>query len=157
MRGWGWIASIALLTLALGLAVLLPSAGSEEAEIRGHVLRAPRVPATPERIASLRVPSGFRVAVFAEGLGKPRMLAVAEDGSVYVTRRDPGDLWLLQDTDGDGRAEVKQKLLDKADLHGIALDGSTVYLTTIKEALLVSDDSNGILYRVDTSTTPPAP
>ena len=102
--GGVWVASIALLTLVSGLAALSLGAQLEEAAVRGHVVRAQRVPATPDRITTL--PASFRVEVFAEGLGKPRMLAVAEDGSIYMTRREPGDLWRLRDTDGDGRADV---------------------------------------------------
>ncbi|MFC4308864.1 hypothetical protein ACFPN2_07205 [Steroidobacter flavus] len=38
----------------------------------------------------------------AEGLDNPRMQAVADDGTVYVTQRTPGNLVMLRDTDGDG-------------------------------------------------------
>src|ERR1043165_4847050 len=48
-------------------------------------------------ISRLAVPTGFKVEIAASGLGKPRMLALAENGSLYVTRRDQGDVLLLKD------------------------------------------------------------
>ena len=52
------------------------------------------------------------------------MFAVSEDGTVYVTCREPGDLLMLGGTDGDGRAEVRKIVLTMTQLHGIALHGS---------------------------------
>src|SRR5690554_2166174 len=56
-------------------------------------------------LSRLRAPAGFRVDVFATGIGNPRMIAVARDGGVYVTRPRTGDVVLLRDRDGDGRAD----------------------------------------------------
>jgi glucose/arabinose dehydrogenase len=121
--------------IALAACVLAWSGGAQERlRIETHVVRPRVVPATPERIASLKAASDLRVSVFAEGLGRPRMIAVAPGGDVFVTRREPGDLWLLRDADKDGKAEVKRQLLSKKDLHGVAIDGSTVYLVTVHEA-----------------------
>ncbi|HYH55469.1 MAG TPA: PQQ-dependent sugar dehydrogenase, partial [Anseongella sp.] len=101
--------------------------------IEGHIFRPRQLTATAELIGSLQLPPGFVIEKFAEGLGKPRMLAVAGNGSVYVTDRENGTLTLLQDQDGDGRAEIKKILSKKEQLHGIALSGDTLYLTTVKE------------------------
>lgn len=68
-----------------------------------NVLRPKKVEATEERVKSLRVAPGFRIAKFAEDLGNARMIAVAPDGAVFVTRREEGDLLRLRDTNGDGR------------------------------------------------------
>jgi glucose/arabinose dehydrogenase len=114
--------------------------------IRANIVRPPTLPATPERVAALKVPAGFRVQVFADGLGKARMLAVGPRGDVYLTRREPGDLWRLRDADGDGRAEVKEKVLEQKDLHGIAFDDGHAYLATATElyaADLAADGSIG--------------
>jgi glucose/arabinose dehydrogenase len=84
---------------------------------------------TEERLASLRVPAGFRVTAFATGLGKPRMMAVADDGTVYVTRQMQNDVVALRDRDGDGRAEERRTAAANLEMvHGIALRGSQVWL-----------------------------
>ena len=40
--------------------------GAIEAEVTGHVLRPEKVDASPERIAAIDVPAGFRISVWAD-------------------------------------------------------------------------------------------
>ncbi len=73
-------------------------------------------------LTRLKVPAGFKVAIAATGLGKPRMMAFASDGSLYITRRDVGDVLLLNDEDGDGRFEdLKTVHTNFAGVHGITI------------------------------------
>jgi glucose/arabinose dehydrogenase len=111
--------------------------------IRANIVRPPTVPATPQRVAALRVAPGFRVQVFADGLGKARMLAVGPRGDVYLTRREPGDLWRLRDADGDGRAEVKERVLELPGLHGIAFFDGSAYLATVEEVFVAELGADG--------------
>ncbi|WP_079715641.1 PQQ-dependent sugar dehydrogenase [Parapedobacter luteus] len=104
-----------------------------ERRMEGHIFRPKQLLPTPENIASLKLPPGFTIEKFAEGLGKSRMLAVAANGSVYVTDRDHGTLTLLQDQDQDGKADVVRILTKKDQLHGIAVDGDNLYLITVNE------------------------
>src|SRR5687767_3748582 len=70
-------------------------------------------------VERLHVPAGFRVSVFAQGLGTARMLAVGDDGTVYVTRRDSGDVLALRD-DGTGKAAAPRRVVtDLPRVHGI--------------------------------------
>jgi glucose/arabinose dehydrogenase len=79
----------------------------------------------------LQVPAGFRVDVFASGLEHPRMMEVDANGTVYVTRRDRGDVLALRDTDGDGRADDRRKFVTALPgVHGVALHDDWVYLAT---------------------------
>lgn len=113
-----------------------PGGGTGELieEREGHVLRPEIVPATEERMRQLKLPTAFRVNVFARGLGEPRMLAVGPDGTVYVTRRTQGDVLALRDKDGDGRAEQTETVVrDLANVHGIAIRDNRMYLATVNE------------------------
>jgi glucose/arabinose dehydrogenase len=60
------------------------------------------IPANP----TLQVPAGFTVNVFAEGLDRPRWLALTPSGDVLVTETRQNRIRLLRDGDGDGAAEV---------------------------------------------------
>jgi glucose/arabinose dehydrogenase len=62
------------------------------------------IPANPV----LKVPVGFQVNVFAEGLDRPRWLALTPTGDVLVTETRQNRIRLLQDADRDGVAEVRQ-------------------------------------------------
>jgi len=118
----------------VGLVGHVALAGGQQGQPKqfvSHVVKPVELP-PPEPLA-IKVPDGFHVTRFATGLGKPRMLAVAADGSVYVTRREPGDVLLLRDRNGDGKAEPPVTVAHRPHLHGIAVDGETVYLATAKE------------------------
>lgn len=57
---------------------------------------------------TLRVPAGFTVNVFAEGLDAPRWLALTPTGDVLVTETRQNRIRLLRDTNGDGVANVRK-------------------------------------------------
>lgn len=128
---------------AVLLSLLLVHCASAQEELieerEGHRVQPRIVPATEELIGQLKAPPGFRVGVFARDLGEPRMLAVGDDGTVYVTRRKPGDVLALRDSDGDGRAESVTPIVQNLpNAHGIALRDGKMYLATVRE-LYVAD------------------
>jgi glucose/arabinose dehydrogenase len=102
-----------------------------------------KVDATPERIAGLKVPSGYKVSVFAEGLGKPRMIAVSADGTVYVTRRDPGDIVMLRDTNHDGRADERRIAVRRPQLHGLTIIGTRAYFVGVTDVFAADVAADG--------------
>ncbi|HEX7172398.1 MAG TPA: sorbosone dehydrogenase family protein [Candidatus Limnocylindria bacterium] len=55
--------------------------------------------------ADLRVPDGYEASVFAEGLARPRFMAVSADGTLFVAERGADRVVALPDADGDGRAD----------------------------------------------------
>lgn len=147
--------SAAAVALALPWMIIAAAMGAEEqpaaiagpgptdVQITGHVYQPVQVDATPERVASLRPPAGWRVDVWAKDLGKPRMLAVADDGTVYVTRREAGDVLMLRDADGDGQAEEPKTAARQEAAHGIALRDGKAYLATVTEVFEASIRDDG--------------
>ncbi len=86
-----------------------------------------KVPADAEHLAPLRVSAGFTIGVFARDLLKTRILEVADNGDVYVTRRDQGDILLLRDADGNGEADGPARwIAHRPGAHGIAAAGEFV-------------------------------
>lgn len=57
------------------------------------------------------------------------MLAVADDGTVYVTRRSVGDVVMLRDTNGDGVLDQQAVVASRPDMHGIAVSGGLLVIT----------------------------
>ncbi|MET0464824.1 MAG: PQQ-dependent sugar dehydrogenase [Chitinophagaceae bacterium] len=89
---------------------------------------------TPSMINQLKVPNGWKVTVAASGLGKPRMLANGQQGELYITRRDAGDVLLLKDTDGDHRFDELQTIISEfKGVHGIALHNGWMYLCSNRD------------------------
>ena len=87
--------------------------------------------------AGLTLPAGFCAQVVAEGLVGARHMAVAPNGDLFIAvpdgRNNPGSggVWALRDTTGDGRADVRIRVVEVAN----APDGA-----------LVSTASGGWLY-----------
>lgn len=105
--------------------IVIPQTGSS------HTVTPRTVEATDARIALLKMPRGFRLAVFARGLGSTRFMAVAEDGTVYVSRDRQGDVLALEDRDGDGRAErVRRVASGLSRVNGVLLSEGKLYMAT---------------------------
>lgn len=129
--------------LASGLSALAQDS-VVTASIQGYVFKPAHVEATDERVSQLNVPSGFAVQKFAEGLGKPRMMVVRDDSTVYVTRRE-GDVLMLRDTDGDGKADQQKTAWKKDQVHGIAMKDDQLYLVTVNEVFRAGFKPDGTL------------
>lgn len=97
------------------VAIGMASAGSQQ---------APGA-ATP---ASLRVPPGFTVSVFASGLTGARLMAVSPEGTLVVARR--AEVVALPDTNGDGVAEPQVLLRDMTYAHSLAFRDGWLFIGT---------------------------
>ncbi|HET9451931.1 MAG TPA: PQQ-dependent sugar dehydrogenase [Aggregicoccus sp.] len=151
----------------LGLLMLLLAAsgcykvkGALEAgtSARSELALPAKEPFSEALLSRLRVPPGFRVEVFAQGLEGPRILALAPDGSVLVSRPGQGDVLRLRDGDGDGRAEeVRPVLSGLKGVHGLAVHAGQLYLAapgTLWAAPLGADGTPGAVRALVTDLPP---
>ena len=76
-----------------------PFASPSESNPAGRAERGDRVPTVPE---------GFEVSLFAEGLERPRTLAIAPNGDVFVAESGAGRILVFRP--GDGSAPPKQSV-----------------------------------------------
>lgn len=118
--------------------------------MQGNIYLPQKLPATPERIASLKVPTGFSITSFAEGLEMPRMLALAPSGDLYVSNRVRGTVTLLRDANKDGKAEVVRQVAQREHLHGLALKDGKLYLAAIREVYVADIKPDGSLGELKT-------
>lgn len=137
---------------ALLAAVTATAAGAQEAplptgitpdEPDGHIavdainstVRPAARDFSPQLLTSLSLPDGFSATVFAEGLEEPRTIVLSPAGHVYVAERSAGQVRLLQDADGDGRAELSRVVTsemgeDLGGVHGLAVHDGWLYMVT---------------------------
>jgi glucose/arabinose dehydrogenase/cytochrome c5 len=85
-------------------------------------------PAPDPDNGGIKLPAGFRALVVADNLGELRFLAVAPSGDLYIKTRK-GGIIALRDTDGDGRAEMKETFGSGGGT-GIAVRDGTLYHST---------------------------
>jgi glucose/arabinose dehydrogenase len=100
----------------------------------------------PKLVKYLKVPRGWQVVVAANGLGKPRMLFPGPNGQLYVTRRDAGDVLMLNDKDGDHKfEELVTVLSDFKGVHGITIKDGWLYLCNNNELRRYPLNTDGTL------------
>lgn len=115
-----------------------PHAPGQHIEIRLQDLPAPYARLSPNEGAPdaerpegalPRVPPGFNVSIFAEGLDRPREMAVAPNGDVFVSQTHRGEVIVLRDGDGDGKAETRALLAEGfRDPSGLAVQEGALYV-----------------------------
>jgi Raf kinase inhibitor-like YbhB/YbcL family protein len=108
-----------------------PTEHAANVDITSHILQPKQLPAAD--LSSLKVPAGFRVTRFAENLGNVRVLVVANDGTVYATRRDEGDILMLKDPGVAGGMAKPVRVASRSGIHGMALHKGKVYIATVHE------------------------
>ena len=134
-----------LMAMAVSGALAQQGDGTEVA-VNNNIFKPNKVEATPERMRGIRAPAGFTVTPFATGLKNARIIAVAPNGDVYVSRRDQGDVLLLRDANGDGRADGPAiTVANRAGAHGLAIRDNKLYLITVKEVFAADIKPDGRL------------
>ncbi len=89
---------------------------------------------SPETVARpspppFRLPPGFHVSAFATGLRDARWLAVAPGGDVFLAVPRLGQVLLLRDSNGDGRADLVTVFAAGFHRpHGLAIEGGYLYV-----------------------------
>jgi len=80
----------------------------------------------------LTLPAGFCAVVVAEDVGQARHLVVSPAGDIYVAIRNqpdaPGGIVALRDTNGDGRADARERFAESGGT-GIAIYNGHLYLS----------------------------
>ena len=118
---------------------------ASDVTIQGSILEPEKLVIQDDaKLTSLiKAPDGFKVDVFARDLINPRMLAVSPKGIVYATRRTVGDVILLKDENGDGKADAAVTGASRPNMHGIAFDGDKVFLITIHDVYTADVNDDG--------------
>lgn len=110
--------------------------------------------------ATLQLPDGFQVNVFAEGLSGPRFIHFGPDGVLYVAERGNDRILALPDVDGDGRADRIHTFADQiADPHSLVYHEGAWYVGVPPGVIRLEDsDGDGLADKRTTlieSYTPP--
>jgi Raf kinase inhibitor-like YbhB/YbcL family protein len=110
-----------------------------------HVFKPAKVEATPDRIAQIKAPPGFKVALFARGLKNARIIAVAPSGDIYVSRRDQGDVMLLKMNEKGEEDGAPVIVANRSGAHGLAIHDNQLYIATVKQLFVAGIKPDGRL------------
>lgn len=153
--GTAWLAAISCQIGVLLLAGQAPSLAQAESESPSQA----RGCASGE--AAITLPPDFCATVFADNIGHARHIAVAPNGVVYVntwsgpyySHKPPagGFLVALQDTKGNGRADVQIRFGESAESGGFGGTGIALY----NGALYAEDGDRILRYALPEGTIAP--
>ncbi|HWP28183.1 MAG TPA: hypothetical protein VNM50_01440, partial [Chloroflexota bacterium] len=131
------------------------------------VARAVPARVDEQQLATLQLPPGFRINVFAEGLGYVRFLAFSPQGDLVATSSsrevagpncsggvcvpNDGRVFVLPDRDGDGVADQVLVFADGLDRpQGIAFHNGVLYVAETGRVLRLLDrDGDGVADTVE--------
>jgi glucose/arabinose dehydrogenase len=91
---------------------------------------------TRPQVDSVRVPPGFRIAVWSDVVPGARSMALGARGTVFVGTKGTGAVYALGDRDGDGRAEDVKTIARGLDTpNGVAFRDGALYVAEVSRIL----------------------
>jgi glucose/arabinose dehydrogenase len=145
----------ARIALAAALAGLLPAAAlaqdrppaGNEAAAKLKPIAAPTQPTAPDALplGKLRLPSGFRIELYAAGIPDARSLRVGPRGTVFVASPASGKVFAI-----DGQRAVKVIASGLHRPNGLAISNGTLYIAEVSRISKIDNVE-------DTLDTPAAP
>ncbi|MBD2248845.1 sorbosone dehydrogenase family protein [Nostoc sp. FACHB-888] len=119
--------------------------------VEGYLATPQKIEFQESLLQQLQLPPGFEISVFAKDLGNPRNLAIAPNGTVYVTRREQGDVIALLGTNQDGRAkEIRTVAKGLKFVNGITIHQNRLYFVTNTHLYAVDLRSDGTEGKLET-------
>jgi len=121
-----------VLSLALAAAAILTGGAQGQPRVTGQPKGTGRI-----QLESIRLPPGFRISVFAEGVTNARSMALGPNGTLFVgSRQTPGSVYALADRDRDGRADrVITVASGLTQPNGVAVHNGALYVAEISRIL----------------------
>jgi len=87
-------------------------------------------------IGKIKLPPGFKISVFAEGVKNARSLCYSPGGTLYVGTRDEGNVYALRDTNGDMVADMQYTLASGLQMpNGVAFRNGSLYVAEVSRIL----------------------
>jgi glucose/arabinose dehydrogenase len=106
--------------------------GALAAALAACALAPTPAPARRLPLDQIRLPPGFRIAVWAEDVPDAREMALAPDGTVFVGTRRLGNVYAVRDTDGDQKADkVYVVARGLRSPNGVAFRDGSLYVAEI--------------------------
>jgi glucose/arabinose dehydrogenase len=84
------------------------------------------------RLAKIKLPSGFKIEIYAEDIENARSMALSPSGILYVGNRDKGSAYALKDENGDHKADKKWTIASGLNMpNGVAFKDGDLYLAEV--------------------------
>lgn len=83
---------------------------------------------------SIRLPKGFEIEVYTDEVPGARSLALGDSGTLFVSTRQEGRIYAVEDFDGDFRADRVRAIIERMNMpNGIAFRNGSLYVAEVSE------------------------
>ena len=97
-------------------------------------------PVEDSDLAKINLPDGFKISIYATDVENARSMCRSPQGTLFVGTRSKGDVYALQDTDGDNKIDTKYTLLEGGNMpNGVAFKDGDLYVAEVNRILKFSD------------------
>ena len=84
------------------------------------------------RLDKIKLPPGFTIQVYADDVPNARSMDLSDSGILFVSTRDKGDVYAVQDTDGNFKTDKKWMIAKSLNQpNGVALKDGDLYVAEI--------------------------
>jgi glucose/arabinose dehydrogenase len=98
------------------------------------------LPTSAAEIGDIKLPPGFRIAVFADHVPNARQMALGPTGVVFAGSRNEGKVYAVVDRDGDHRADQVYVIASGLEMpSGIAFRDGALYVAEVSRVLRFRD------------------
>ncbi|MGB2759959.1 MAG: sorbosone dehydrogenase family protein [Maribacter stanieri] len=119
------------MTLALALVIALHSCKENKKEDLKNTAEKVELDSTDLALLDLNLPEGFQIEVYARGVDGARSMAMGDNGTLFVGTRTENNVYAIQDTDGDFKAD-NIMVLDTMEVpNGIAMRNGDLYVAQV--------------------------
>jgi len=124
---------ISFLKFAMAITVVISLHSCKEAKKENTQNNAENVAldSTDLALLELNLPEGFQIEVYARGVDGARSMAMGDDGTLFVGTRTENNIYAIQDTNGDFKAD-NVMVLDTMEVpNGIAMRNGDLYVAQV--------------------------
>lgn len=87
-------------------------------------------------LKQLQTPVGFTISIYADNLPNARSLALADQGVVFIGSRQQGDVYAVQDSNGDGIIDKRYLIASKLYMpNGVAYKDGALFVAETNRIL----------------------
>ena len=96
-------------------------------------------------LEKIQLPPGFKISIFAENIKNARSLCLSPNGTLFVSTRSKGNVYALQDTDGDYQADKVYTLARGLHMpNGVAFKDGDLYVAEVSRIHKFTDIENNL-------------
>ncbi|VXC24602.1 PQQ-dependent sugar dehydrogenase [Maribacter litoralis] len=124
---------ISFLKFAMAITVVISLHSCKEAKKENTQNNAENVALDSMDLAllELNLPEGFQIEVYARGVDGARSMAMGDEGTLFVGTRTENNIYAIQDTNGDFKAD-NVMVLDTMEVpNGIAMRNGDLYVAQV--------------------------